>query len=179
MNRKPIGKKLRFEILKRDSFTCCYCGSKPPKVVLEIDHIMPYSKGGSDRIENLITSCFDCNRGKSNIELSSIPLSLAEKAAIESEKLEQYRMYMRFLKRKEGNLQKEIDMVEEIYTTRCEYIFTDTFKISIRKFFEQLGFEEVREAMVIACSKQRLNQQKILKYFCGICWTKIREAKNG
>lgn len=63
-NRKPIGKKLRFEVFKRDSFTCQYCGGKSPDVVLHVDHINPVSKGGDNDILNLITSCFECNSGK-------------------------------------------------------------------------------------------------------------------
>ena len=54
----------RFAILKRDDFTCQYCGRKAPFVVLEVDHIYPKSKGGRWKLENLITSCFECNRGK-------------------------------------------------------------------------------------------------------------------
>lgn len=69
MKRKAINKKDRYEIFKRDSFTCQYCGRKAPDVVLEIDHIKPVSKGGTNDIFNLVTSCFDCNRGKGNREL--------------------------------------------------------------------------------------------------------------
>ena len=68
--RKGIGKKTRFEVFKRDKFTCQYCGKSAPEVVLEIDHIQPVSKGGANGIMNLVTSCRDCNRGKSNRELS-------------------------------------------------------------------------------------------------------------
>lgn len=57
-------KRLRFKILNRDSFTCQYCGAKAPNVELEIDHIVPIAKGGEDIESNLITACFDCNRGK-------------------------------------------------------------------------------------------------------------------
>lgn len=65
-----LSKKTRFEIFKRDGFTCQYCGRRPPEVVLEVDHIDPSSKGGSDEELNLVTSCFDCNRGKSDRRLS-------------------------------------------------------------------------------------------------------------
>lgn len=62
--RKAISKKLRFEVFKRDSFTCQYCGRKAPDVVLEVDHIKPVAQGGTNTILNLITSCRECNRGK-------------------------------------------------------------------------------------------------------------------
>lgn len=62
--RKPLSKKLRFEVFKRDMFTCQYCGAKAPDVTLHVDHIMPVSSGGSNKITNLITACSDCNSGK-------------------------------------------------------------------------------------------------------------------
>ena len=54
----------RYDILKRDNFTCQYCGRKAPEVVLEIDHIIPVSKGGTDAPSNLKTVCRECNRQK-------------------------------------------------------------------------------------------------------------------
>ena len=64
-----VNPKLRFEVFKRDNFTCQYCGEKPPEVTLEVDHLIPVSKGGTDDQKNLITSCIECNRGKSNEEV--------------------------------------------------------------------------------------------------------------
>ena len=64
IKRKSLSRKIRFEVFKRDSFTCQYCGDSAPDVILEADHIEPVSKGGSNEILNLITSCQDCNRGK-------------------------------------------------------------------------------------------------------------------
>lgn len=58
---------LRFFVLKRDRFCCVACGRSPATVaglVLEIDHVFPWSKGGETIEENLQTLCFDCNRGK-------------------------------------------------------------------------------------------------------------------
>lgn len=57
---------LRFHVLARDNFTCGYCGSKPPEVKLEVDHIVPRSKGGKAVLSNLRTSCYACNIGKGN-----------------------------------------------------------------------------------------------------------------
>lgn len=67
--RKGITKKARFEVFKRDSFKCQYCGASAPDVVLEVDHIHPVSKGGKNDTLNLVTSCWDCNRGKSDRKL--------------------------------------------------------------------------------------------------------------
>jgi len=64
--RKNLSQKVRFEVFKRDCFTCQYCGQKAPDVVLQCDHINPVSKGGTNELLNLITSCVDCNNGKSD-----------------------------------------------------------------------------------------------------------------
>lgn len=57
--------RTRFEVFKRDRFTCSYCGKTPPDVLLECDHIIPRAAGGSDDITNLTTACKECNAGKS------------------------------------------------------------------------------------------------------------------
>ncbi len=62
-----ISKRLRFLILKRDEFTCKYCGRKAPNVILHIDHVKPFSKWGKTDEWNLVTACVDCNLGKSNL----------------------------------------------------------------------------------------------------------------
>lgn len=59
----------RFEVLRRDNFTCRYCGASAPDVKLEVDHVVPQSRGGSDAPWNLVASCETCNRGKSATEL--------------------------------------------------------------------------------------------------------------
>ena len=60
--------KTRFEIFKKDNFTCQYCGRnvKEDKIRLHIEHIIPKAKGGTDDPSNLTTSCSDCNFGKSD-----------------------------------------------------------------------------------------------------------------
>ncbi len=59
---KALPLRKRFFIFKRDNFTCQICGRSG--VRLEVDHIVPSSKGGSDSLDNLQTLCFECNRGK-------------------------------------------------------------------------------------------------------------------
>ncbi len=56
-----------WSVLARDNWTCCSCGRTPADgVSLEVDHILPRSKGGTDNIDNLQTLCKKCNIGKSN-----------------------------------------------------------------------------------------------------------------
>ena len=77
---KNKNKKHRFDVYTKCNFTCCFCGLKfePPNnwnkkdairnsiMWLEIDHIIPLSKGGSDELYNKQTLCQKCNNIKSD-----------------------------------------------------------------------------------------------------------------
>jgi len=66
--------KKRFEILHRDGFRCRYCGATPDiGAVLQVDHIVPKSKGGTAEKSNLITACSACNIGKGVMTLINKP----------------------------------------------------------------------------------------------------------
>jgi hypothetical protein len=62
--RERIPQGVRFDVFRRDNFTCIYCGRGSPDVTLHCDHKLAHSKGGSDDKENLVTACEDCNFGK-------------------------------------------------------------------------------------------------------------------
>lgn len=179
MERIAISKKLRFEIFKRDLFTCQYCGNNPPKVILEIDHIIPVSKNGTTEIDNLITSCFDCNRGKGDRELISLPQSTEEKTGILQEKEEQYLEYKKAQLKIQKRIIREVNKIDKIYTSyHPEYCLNDRFKHgSLRNFITQLGVVKVEKAMRDACGRI-YDSSKAIKYFCGICWNIINN-QNG
>lgn len=59
---------IRDEILKRDNYTCKYCGIRGG--ILEVDHIIPFSKGGGYSFDNLTTACRKCNRQKKDKSIS-------------------------------------------------------------------------------------------------------------
>jgi len=65
--RRTIPLNVRWIVLKRDNYTCKKCGRSPGKdqtTELEIDHIMPVAKNGTNDISNLETLCHECNQGK-------------------------------------------------------------------------------------------------------------------
>ena len=67
---RTVGDKLRFKVFHRDNFKCCVCGASPatdPTVILHVDHIIPWSKGGETTIDNLQTLCSRCNFGKGDL----------------------------------------------------------------------------------------------------------------
>ena len=60
-------KKTKDIVLKRDNYRCIECGRGiSDGVLLEVDHIIPISKGGTNSIENAQTLCVSCNNKKRN-----------------------------------------------------------------------------------------------------------------
>jgi len=178
-SRKPIGNKLRFEIFKRDLFSCQYCGKTPPNTILEIDHIVPVIKNGTNDVDNLITSCFECNRGKSKNELTSLPENTQSKLLKIKEKEKQYKSYQKALKEIDDRVIVECYEVDAAYHYYFDdYTLSEGFiNTSLKKFIKILGLDKVLDAMNYACYKTGDSSQAI-KYFCGICWGKIREVSH-
>jgi hypothetical protein len=168
-----LSKKLRFEVFKRDMFTCQYCGSKPPSVILEVDHIFPKSKGGKDSIDNLLCSCFDCNRGKSDKPLDVLPATPEFKLAMIKERAEQLREYNKYFLEVEEHLEEQFEIAMQEY-----FDFYDTYylkdKPQIKRFINLLGLDDVCFAMAKAVHRTN-NKNDCMKYFYGICHSIKRE----
>jgi hypothetical protein len=64
--QRKVDTRTRYRILMRDNSTCQVCGRSVPEVKLEVDHIIPPHKGGSNEDDNLQALCEDCNKGKSD-----------------------------------------------------------------------------------------------------------------
>lgn len=173
--RKQIGKKLRFDVFKRDDFTCAYCGATPPKVILQVDHIHPVAQGGSNDIDNLITSCQPCNIGKGANSLSSIPQSLADKAKFVTEQEQQIKGYQEVIRERQIRLENESYQIAEVI--KKDWIPNKADFLSIKNFVTKLGYFEVEEAASIASAKFSYNLSRSFKYFCGICINKLKEAQ--
>ena len=176
--RKPLSKKTRFDVFKRDGFKCQYCGMNPPQVTLEVDHIVPVVAGGKNIMSNLLTACFDCNRGKGATGLTCNPQTVSDMASMKLERLEQLKAYDRLLKREQKFFQGQVDQVEEVFRDYNKgFSFNEKFRKSVALFIEKLGVQEVCEAMRIASFKSNRNgAEGVCKYFCAVCWTKIRET---
>jgi len=176
--RKPLSKKIRFEVFKRDGFRCVYCGKNPPDVVLEVDHIEPVSKGGSNDINNLTTACFACNRGKTNIPLDKIPQTLAnnlETLKVKEQQLKEYRKYIKTIKKRED---KDIEDIHILFKQQFpkKRLTTEFLNTSLRYFLKIFPKHEIEDAWNTAFCKQ-LDPEATTKYFCGICWRRKDERK--
>lgn len=176
--RKPLSKRVRFDVFKRDQFKCQYCGATPPSVVLEVDHLHPVADGGTNQQDNLLTACFDCNRGKSATLLSDLPQKIEAKMAVIIEKREQAKAFEKVLKRQRKDEESSINAVDsvfqEFFPTKS---FAAKFRESVRHFTKLLDSDQIEFAMRSSCSKKS-SPDDALRYFCGICWNLIK-GRNG
>lgn len=176
--RKTISKKTCFEVFKRDGFACQYCGAHPPEVILEVDHIVPVAEGGADEFDNYITACFPCNRGKGTVSLDRIPQSLADKAAEVAEREEQILGYNDVMRAARIRIDEDVESVNLVYERFVPgYELSDSSRVSVRMFVEKLGVFPVIDAMELAGERWAHCNSKVFRYFCGICWNRIREQE--
>lgn len=178
MKRTPISKKVRFNIFKRDGFVCQYCGAHPPSVVLEVDHIIPVADGGGNEIDNLVTSCFNCNRGKGAASLSVVPKSLADKAAEVREREEQLAGYAAVLDARRERIEEDAWRVAVVLQPDAEAGYSTAKLNSVKKFVEALGVHDVLDAADMAVTRKPYSEAQAFKYFCGICWNWIRDGRS-
>lgn len=181
--RKAISKKTRFEVFKRDGFTCQYCGATPPAVVLEVDHILAVAAGGRSHQDNYATACNRCNRGKGAADLKTAPQSLSERAKDVAEREAQLLGYQAVMEARRTRLDDEMWRVAEVIDTgSSERGMSRNWTGSIRRFIERLGLFRVLEFADNSRSRFPRGGKQTFLYFCGTCWRHIKredeEAKD-
>ncbi len=154
--RKQITKTVRFEVFKRDSFACQYCGRKAPEVLLVIDHIEPVAKGGTNDILNLITACKDCNAGKSDRQLSDSSILDKQRQQLEDlqERKEQIEMMFQWQK---GLLDLDDQVVQQLTAFWSEqvpgYSLNETGIKGLKRLKRKFELDEILAAMKIAAEQ--------------------------
>lgn len=172
--RKPLSKKIRFEIFKRDGFKCQYCGKSAPDVVLHVDHINPVSKGGSDDLMNLITSCSDCNLGKKDILLTDNSVIEKQRKQLQelNEKREQLEMMLQW---RESLANLDQDLVMVITKKVNELIEPHEVNVNgektIKSWLKKFSLEEILNAIdsafesVFGFGKDKSHEEKSNDFF--------------
>lgn len=150
MARKALSKKLRFEVFKRDKFTCQYCGKKAPDVILQVDHIDPVDLGGSNEILNLITSCQECNSGKKAIPLDKDVILDKQRRQLEElqERREQIEMMFDWKKSLDslGEHSAEL-LIEYIENNIYPYTLNDKGTRDIENLIKKFSIDEIFSAI--------------------------------
>lgn len=183
--RIKLQKKTRFEVFKRDSFTCQYCGRSSPSVILEVDHIVPVAEGGTNDLMNLITSCRDCNRGKGKRMLSDESAVERQRKQLETAALMKEQTDMMIKWRAELLLVEleQLQFISDVLLT-VGIELTEYGQSVIKKNLKEFGFPEVCEAIDISIDKY-LDQSNpktheiVIKRIGGICYNRKNGLKGG
>lgn len=154
--RQSIPKSVRFEVLKRDKFTCQYCGAAAPDVVLHIDHIDPVANAGNNHITNLITSCEGCNLGKSDKLLSDD--TAVKKAKNQLDDLQERREQLEMMMEWQRGLRNLADDATSELCSYWEelapgYLVNENGKKNIKKWTRTFSIPEITSAMDIAAEQ--------------------------
>lgn len=184
MARRPISNSIRFKVFDRDGFTCGYCGRTPPSVVLEVDHVTPVSAGGGNGLSNLLTACFECNRGKAARALGGVPPAdykkLGDEAKLRAQQLAAYRDYL--LRLQEQN-DEAINMVCKAFWSHQgpNLIFAvenaSRERSQILWFINEIGLQaaiECAQASSDAVVRRTVRYSNQWRYFCGCLWKRQR-----
>jgi hypothetical protein len=154
--RAAIPKSIRFEVFKRDSFTCQYCGRKAPEVVLNCDHIDPVAKGGTNAVLNLITACFDCNSGKGARTLDERHILNKQRSQLDD--LNERRVQLEMLADWQRQMMASDDHAVSVLEQRWGEIaswpdgLTEHGRDVLRKLLRRYSPEEILQAMAASCA---------------------------
>lgn len=80
---KPLSHKKFSYVLEKTDGKCAYCGIKITRENINVDHIVPFCKGGSGKLENLFASCKECNSFKGSKLLEDFRVAAASKIYVE------------------------------------------------------------------------------------------------
>lgn len=149
-SRKAISKSLRFEVFKRDSFKCQYCGAEAPSVLLHIDHIKPVAGGGTNELTNLITACMPCNLGKRDVPLEEH--AAVSKARTQMDELQERREQLELMMQWRESLrdidQEAVDRLSEYWQEHAPgWSVSEQGKRSIKRWLQQFSADEICQAM--------------------------------
>lgn len=175
--RKSLSLKTRFDIFKRDDFTCRYCGRKTPEVVLQVDHVIPVAEGGDNDVENLVTSCFECNSGKGAGLLDNLPneIDIESKALLMAEKERQLREYNFIRLQVKDREDEDIDACLDYWYSMVSNSRYSPNASVLRRWLRRISKYDVMEAMEIAFDRKPYTDT--LPYFLAVLKNKYGEER--
>lgn len=147
--RKPIPQRLRFEVFKRDKFTCQYCGRKAPDVILNCDHVRAVAEGGGNDLLNLITSCRECNGGKGAVPLSDAAALDKQRAMLEEleERRQQIEMMIQWRDELQSLSGDTLEMICERIGEKTGFAPNESGKSDLRRWLARFTLAELLAAV--------------------------------
>jgi len=164
-----VSKRIRFEVLKRDAYTCRYCRSR--ENTLTVDHVTPVALGGSDDPTNLVAACRDCNAGKSSAAPdASLVADVRDDAIRHAELIKQaYNVLI-------SRLGERDKYVSKVKRALGKHPMPADWKNTIQHWFD-MGVPI--ELVVDAAQKSNRATKSFtgngrFTWFCGIVWSQVR-----
>lgn len=158
---KNRSKRIKEYIMNRDGMICCYCDIPLSLEDITLDHIIPYSKGGTYNPTNLTIACYPCNNKRGNKSF----FEFCKKFNFSEDKLNKYkRLFNGNLKIKVLNIAKEKHMVTdyaiplELIAKSCQTLRINTMDFSEyeSKYFFTIKFSELCERKRIKFTFEQL-----------------------
>ena len=172
-----ISKRLRYEVLRRDSFACYYCGATPPDVKLVVDAVVPEALGGSHKDPaNLVTACEPCNSGKTSSSPDApLVAAVADDAAEWAEAKAAAAEEMRSSVQAREATAEQFDSWWDRELPGCWR--PDDWDRSVAYFLDAgLPVDVLRDCLRIAARSQAARGQK-WRYMCAVAWNRIKEIQ--
>lgn len=179
-----VSRRLRFEVLRRDNYTCRYCGASAPDVKLTVDHVNPSSLGGEDRPENLVTACDSCNGGK-----SSIPPDAGVVANVAADALRWAEAMLKAADEaiedidRRNEARAEFDEAWSVWGVgpegaRRPIPRPNDWELSVDRFIAA----GLPMAILLDCVDKAMRNSKVrpdatFRYMCGIAWKKVQQLQ--
>ncbi|MFB7738311.1 HNH endonuclease [Streptomyces sp. NPDC056112] len=179
-----VTKRLRYEVLRRDNYTCRYCGGTAPDVKLTVDHVVPQALGGSDDPTNLVTACESCNNGK-----TSVPADAPVVASVSEDALRWATAMKKAAEIAHGDHQARLAYRNVFHEAWSEWSYgpehakkpvhlPDGWPDSLDMLREAgLPDWELSEAVRAAMAAKKVTPENTFRYFCGVCWKKVRNLQ--
>jgi hypothetical protein len=164
-----VSKRTRFEVLRRDNYTCRYCRSVDNP--LRVDHVTPVTLGGTDDPGNLVAACQDCNAGKASSTLDAETVADIHDDAVRWSSAMQQAAAI--LEAKASESDQYLGAFLSVWGMRY---LPPTLEHSVARFY-QMGLPEsvMVDAALYATSARGIQDRG--SYFAGICWKRIRAMR--
>ena len=169
-----VSKRTRFEVLRRDDYTCRYCRST--ENTLTIDHVVPEALGGGNDPSNLVAACRDCNAGKSStspdehvvaqVAEDAIRWSAARREAFAAMRTERHCFD---------------DVLSSFHKSWLDWdksgvMLPHDWDSSVTHWLKSgLSIDDVKEALGIALGS-RCNSRAVFRYMAGVVYNWLREG---
>jgi hypothetical protein len=176
-----VSKRTRYEVLRRDNYTCRYCRSTEHP--LTVDHVVPAALGGGDDPSNLVACCKDCNIGKASASPSDSMVADVAADMVRWCRAMQAAINIRSAARAERD-----GYVEHADEAWCRWHWGNdeiqkmprpgNWEQSLWRFHEVgLPIEDLIDSIDKAASNNKVCVDETWRYMCGIAWRKLSEIQ--